>query len=512
MNLAILHYHLNPGGVTRVIASHLLALDSILEADDRWRVVVFHGGRAAGWPPNLASQLKHIDLELHVIPELEYDAERTHSLGSVLPAIASRLKSYGFEASNTLLHVHNHSLGKNADLLPALCSLIRDGYPCLLQPHDFAEDFRSANYRHLVHTLGRDVFEQSAYPIAENVHYALLNRRDRTILQTAGVPSKQLHFLPNPVDEVPTSNRQESREQLDQKLGVRDSETYLLYPVRGIRRKNLGEFVLWSEVLRKRAIKLGITLTPLNPIEKNYYDSWRNYAQEHALPCVFGAGDDNGLAFADNMAAADAILTTSVAEGFGMVFLEAWLAGRPLLGRNLPTVTADFEDQGVEFPTLYDSCEVKVDWFDFKRYQRVFGDTVLDLSKSYERLPPNPREIQTAIESHIHDGWIDYGDLDELMQSQVIDFIRENKPACEEFEARHAEVIESFTSLEVGSLVKTNANRVRTAYGLQASGRNLFEIYQSVISSDPTSIVGHLPAEMVLEQFLDYRNLRLIRT
>ena len=68
MNLAILHYHLNRGGVTRVIASHLLALDSILDGQQRWRVVVFHGGRDDGWPRDLATRLKHIDLDLHVIP------------------------------------------------------------------------------------------------------------------------------------------------------------------------------------------------------------------------------------------------------------------------------------------------------------------------------------------------------------------------------------------------------------------------------------------------------------
>lgn len=512
MNLAILHYHLNSGGVTRVIASHLLALDSVLDEHDRWRVVIFYGGRDSGWSQDFASQFQHIDLDLQIVPELEYDAERVQSSRSVLDSIQDGLNKHGFDANNALLHIHNHSLGKNAELLPALRSLVNEGFSCLLQPHDFAEDFRSANYRHLVHTLGRSTFEESAYPLARHVHYALLNRRDRTILQSAGVPSQQLHFLPNPVGDIPVSDRQSARQKLETKFSVRDSERYILYPVRGIRRKNVGEFVLWAEVLREHPVKLGMTLTPLNPVEKAYFDSWKDYAQQHALPCVFGTGDQAGLSFAENMAAADAILTTSVAEGFGMVFLESWLASRPLVGRNLPTVTADFKDQGVEFPTLYDTCEVKVDWFDYERYQTQFRETVLDLSKSYERQLPSPSEIQTAIDSHVREGWIDFGDLDELMQMQVIDAIRENTTIRNEFQTRHTKRIEQFLSTTTEALVETNASRVRTAYGLHASGTKLLDLYQTVMSSGQTSPVDHLDADAVLNQFLDYRNLRLIRT
>ncbi len=310
----------------------------------------------------------------------------------------------------------------------------------------------------------------------------------------------------------PTSHRQAARDRLETQFGVQDSERYILYPVRGIRRKNIGEFVLWAEVLREHAVTLGVTLTPLNPVEKAYFDSWKDYAHQHALPCIFGTGDETGLSFAENMAASDAILTTSVAEGFGMVFLESWLAGRPLLGRNLPTVTADFKDQGVEFPTLYDACEVKVDWFDYERYQTQFRETVLELSKSYERETPSSSEIQAAIASHVRDDWIDFGDLDELMQKQVIDAIREDTKIRHEFQTRHARKIESFRHTQPDAFVEANASRVRTAYGLQASGRKLVGIYQTVMSSEPAGSIEHLDVDTVLNQFLDYRHLRLIRT
>ena len=42
------------------------------------------------------------------------------------------------------------------------------------------------------------------------------------------------------------------------------------------------------------------------------------------------------------MASAHRLVTTSVAEGFGLAFLEPWLFGKGLLGRNLPEITVDF--------------------------------------------------------------------------------------------------------------------------------------------------------------------------
>ena len=64
----------------------------------------------------------------------------------------------------------------------------------------------------------------------------------------------------------------------------------------------------------------------------------------------------------DNNAAADLLLTTCVAEGFGMVFLEAWLAGRNLVGRDLPEITADFVEAGIQLDSLFARLPVPIDW------------------------------------------------------------------------------------------------------------------------------------------------------
>ena len=73
MKIAILHYHLNRGGVTRVIQNHLLALDAALGPGQTMPVAVIYGGRRADWPEDLPDRLQSIRLTLHAVPPLDYD-------------------------------------------------------------------------------------------------------------------------------------------------------------------------------------------------------------------------------------------------------------------------------------------------------------------------------------------------------------------------------------------------------------------------------------------------------
>ena len=71
MNIVIVHYQLNRGGVTQVIFNHLHALNRSL-AGERWQVAVFYGGRHDAWLGDLES-LENLDVSFHVIPQLDFD-------------------------------------------------------------------------------------------------------------------------------------------------------------------------------------------------------------------------------------------------------------------------------------------------------------------------------------------------------------------------------------------------------------------------------------------------------
>ena len=77
MNVAMLHYHLAPGGVTRVIASQVMALARLAAGERPTHIAVIAGRPCDGWPTERMSRLGDVPLTLRVVPRLEYDCGTT---------------------------------------------------------------------------------------------------------------------------------------------------------------------------------------------------------------------------------------------------------------------------------------------------------------------------------------------------------------------------------------------------------------------------------------------------
>ena len=136
MKVAIVHYHLEPGGVTRVIENTLAAWAEMGKAIE---TVVLSGRPYSGKsiPDTRVIQgLDYATSEKAIPPELLMDRMKEaarNSLGGM----------------PDLWHVHNHSLGKNPSLTKACALLAQKGEFMLLHPHDFAEDGRPHNFKTL---------------------------------------------------------------------------------------------------------------------------------------------------------------------------------------------------------------------------------------------------------------------------------------------------------------------------------------------------------------------------
>jgi len=126
MKIVLLHYHLNRGGVTQVIANHLLGLNACVPNGEQMQVALLYGGRSEGWPKNLACELDRLDVSLRVASELDYDNVRPRRKNLTLQ-LRETLDQAGFKPRETILHVHNHSLGKNTALPNALWELVCAG-------------------------------------------------------------------------------------------------------------------------------------------------------------------------------------------------------------------------------------------------------------------------------------------------------------------------------------------------------------------------------------------------
>jgi len=509
MKIAILHYHLNRGGVSRVIASQLQSLDRVLTQEDSAEVAILFGGRAEGWPTDIANQLHSLKLHLRNIPSLDYDEATVPNPDGLCSAIKTELDHLGFTAQESVLHVHNHALGKNISLPGAIQRLAEAGYPLLLQIHDFAEDNRSANYCRLKEALSAEPFPAVLYPTANHIHYAALNKRDQIVLQATGLPTERLHFLPNPVPALGSLPEQAAtRDRLQQKFSIRKHEQYLLYPVRAIRRKNLGETILLS-VLQQDAV-LGVTLLPMNPVERKYYDFWKQQRDEHGYPVRLETGEANGLSFYENLAAADHVVTTSVAEGFGMVYLESWLADRQLSGRNLPEITADFVESGLRYPNMYDRLVVPESWIDRNSYERKLGTAIKTVIENYNLSPMNESDLHRLIDAKFANGAIDFADLDEPLQAKVISKVYTDVKSKAELLSLNPN---SAIGAEDVELIARNKALVAENYSLATSGGKLLKVFQRVAGSErDTKIKTLAHPENILGKLLDLSRLQLIRT
>ena len=505
MNLAILHPDLERGGVTRVLENHLLGLDAALRHTpaDRLRAAVLHGGRDAGWPVDFAGQLQRIELTLHAVPPLEYDtAAHPEPLAS---AVAAVLADQNFRPDQTVLHVHNHALGKNVSLPGAVQRLAVNGWRVLLQPHDFAEDFRPTNYQALRAALGATL-SGTLYPLAAQVHYAAINRRDVALLAAAGVPESNLHYLPNPVREFSTlPDRAESRRLLEQRCGVPRDARFVLYPVRGLRRKNLGEMLLLS-ILDEGAV-YGLALGPLRAAELPYFERWQTFAQRHRLPVRFGTTEPGVLTFSQNLAAADSVITTSVAEGFGMAFLEPWLAGLPLRGRDLPEITSDFTAAGVQFDGLNRQLQVPLDWIGARDFAAAFQSAGTRVRAAYGL--SEAADWAGLIAAKTAGGMVDFGDLNEELQQGLLVQALTSTGVRSELQTLNPQAV----APPVGAAsVRANAASVRTSFSPTVIGAHLLRTLHHVLDSIPEPSISAIPqADIVLNRLLDLRRFRLIR-
>lgn len=485
MRLAIVHYHLRRGGVTRVIET---ALEGLRQAEIKHEVVVL-----SGEAPYEGSPLEGV---ARVVPGLGYRNEISGigEAGDLADALYDAALD-AFDAPADLWHIHNHSLGKNVAMPGVLDRLLGDGARLLLQIHDFAEDGRPENF--LRQRTAIDPTEIPWYPDAPQVHYALLNQRDAGFLNETGLASGRLHLLPNAVSAPPADA--DARPP----AFVESDQRFFLYPTRGIRRKNLGEMLLLA-ALTGEDCAFASTLAPENPEWLAIHDRWADFAEKNKLPAKLGIGSDPNVSFGGLIGSADGLLTTSVAEGFGLAFLEPWLAGKTVSGRNLPEITSDFAENGIDLGGLYDRLEVPTDSYDTESFRAKVSAALERAFASYGRDLPGDA-IESALGAATIDGGTDFGRLDESLQEQALEWILAD-PA----RARNQIDVPDLSPAS-SELADQNAAAVAENYSTAAYGQRLGDLYREVIDS-PQAEPGALDGDRLLDAFLDPARFTLLRT
>ena len=480
MKIAIVHYHLQPGGVTRVIENTLQAW----EENGTEIEAVALSGRA--YPGDRLPDTR-------VVQGLDYTSPKD----AVDPRVLTeRLRASAKDALGQppdLWHIHNHSLGKNPSLTAAVSLLAESGERILLHPHDFAEDGRPGNY------LSLSEVYQRAYPTGHTIHYAALNQRDRGFLaHMLKDSSSPVHLLANAVPpSTPFSGSQEEK--------ILDlPENLLLYPVRAVRRKNLGELALLAS--SHQDFHFANSLGPTNPEFTPIFEDWKQFGKELGLPLTYGLGEHTDASFPEMVGHAQSILSVSVAEGFGLGFLEPWTFGKGLCGRNLPDITSDFAELGVSLANLYDRLPIPLDCIpSVSQVKATIQSALAQFYLDYqEELPEDGTEI--AFQSMVENDCIDFGRLDERNQRGIIRSVAQS-PELQQGIQKHS-------GLEVlsGEIIDRNRQAVTEQFSLSSYAERTLNIYQELLATDNGTQCQFANGQLLLDQYLSPTRLNLLRT
>lgn len=463
MKIAYLHYHLKTGGVTTVIKQQVSAVK-----DDCSTLVLSGTAPESEFPADVC-----------VVNGAGYTARQEQGIAPSIVAdqIINAIYSRWPEGCD-ILHVHNPVLKKNKSFLNILKILQEKGIRLFLQIHDFSEDGRPASYF------------QEEYPI--DCHYGVINSRDYDILLHAGLHKDGLHNLFNMVKTLDSVSPSKNK-----------SESYILYPVRAIRRKNIGEAILISLFLKNRE-KLMVTLPPNSDQDIRSHDGWRQFISDNKLDVELEASSRHN--FIDLITNAKFILTTSITEGFGFSFSEPWTAGKNLWGRIIPDICADFEKNGVIYSNFYSRLNIPLEW--------VGKDTFFDKWTSCIRenlvffgMNENELDLNLTFEKMTTNHCIDFGILNEYFQKKVLVRIITDKNAFSELQ-RINPFLSDLNPMAPESIITGNNDAIRKNYSMGKYRNALLRTYEKVMT---TNVSHTIDKKKLLSSFINSQELSLLK-
>ncbi|HUV77000.1 MAG TPA: hypothetical protein VMW06_02970 [Desulfobacterales bacterium] len=464
MKIVFIHYHLKTGGVTAVLRQQV---ESMLHTSD---LLILTGS-----PPETSFPCETVH-----IPGLAYDKsglnrfEPEKVAAAIIKAI--RLKWAG---GCDLIHVHNPTLAKNRNFIKILKILQKEKIRLFLQIHDFAEDGRPLAY-----------FSEDDY--VSDCHYGVINSRDYNILLKAGLKKEGLHQIFNTLTPF------------NFKATGAITKNYVLYPVRAIRRKNIGEAILLS-LFFKNDEALVITLPPNSPADIKSYERWKAFVEEKHLDIIFEAGLTHE--FSDLVWAANFLITTSITEGFGFSFLEPWTAEKFLWGRRLPEICQDFEKNGVRLDHLYSRLNVPVEWIGKERLFETWKSCVQRAGSMFD-LAIDETAIKNAFEKTTDKDIIDFGLLDEAFQKTIISKALSDSANRDALIHLNPCLSNPGDVSNKGALIQNNLKAVKRHYNQTRYRKNLVDIYTRVIRDN---VYQKIDKKILLSKFFNLDNFSLLK-
>ena len=357
MTLTVLHYHFRPGGVRRVIECGLPPLARAMDCSG----VTLLSGEAppSDWREMMERALHPCPVRWIAHPALGYWSEQKEPAPVAAEAICGVLRE---AIGKGTLWAHNLSVGRNL-LLAREVTALPDSVPVWLHHHDWWWDgrwerwpeFSAQGFESLIHAV------RVTLPAGDHVRHLCVNATDARRL--SHWLNEEVAYVPNILapPEPDPERIAIAREFLRHTTGAPHC---WLYPCRALRRKNIAEALLVQRCLAPEAITV-TTGGPSSAAEEHYFDRLAASARAQRWPLFPAVASTAGTPDVLSLtAAAEAVIVTSLKEGFGLPYGEAALAGRPCLARIPGGLEETLAPAGIPFARRWSALPVPRDGFD----------------------------------------------------------------------------------------------------------------------------------------------------
>jgi glycosyltransferase involved in cell wall biosynthesis len=401
LRLVVVHYHLRPGGIRRVIENALPSLVRHAPAPVDHVILATGEAEDVGWNKTLRTRLRPVPVVFHLDPALGYMAEQREEeepLHSRVRHGLARLLDAG-APDETVVWAHNLGIARNLVLTQELLeACAARGIRVLAHHHDWWfenrwqrwKDVRQAGVRSLA-TVARVTF-----PFGAGIRHAAINSLDAGILRRhMGQAAGWLPNLSGRLRSPEEGSLQSARRWMDRQLHDRGAPIWIL-PCRLLRRKNVAEALLLARWLRPEAWTV-VTGSASSAEEQVYSNRLSEAARAGRWRLRIGllqVQARRAPGIPELLGASEVVLLTSMQEGFGLPYLEAAAAGRPLLARSLPNIGPDLQRFGFRFPHLYEEVRIDPCCFDWtaevKRQEKLYRQWLRELPVDCRSLAGKP--------------------------------------------------------------------------------------------------------------------------
>ena len=559
LNYGMLHYHCRPGGVRTVMENSAISLfkhSKYKKINMSFIGDILTHKKWVGTFDVSGHSVVNIDIN-----ELNYSFRSYKSKSSLLKDAkkirdkiieAIPIKDCSFE-NPYYLHTHNMNLGKSPVVSAAIYLLaewaVNKPIVIILQVHDLAENGRYGLLKNLQMCTGKfDKYfaAKIMYPNKKSIIYATINQGDMDNLLEIGLDKERVFLLPNSIDvkqfeqkpldqmsakeikklglkKINFSDKLKSRiEEYSKKHGFKfdKNKKIILSPLKCIRRKNILESILLLELLQGE-YQLVVTLDASSGEDKKYSNKVKKFVKKNKLNVIIGPGQEivapvservieNGdvkfFNMDDMFEISEAVLTTSLVEGFGFVYHEAWLTNKFVFGRKIPYVTNAYEENGMDLEHMYIKLNINPKWVNMVRVRRKYLEKMNDLRRKQDYKPLTEKEFEIEFkEKKIKGGFIDFGSLDAV--SQVLFLLKLSKHRKELFE-----INPHLFNLKIKkNVINQNKKASEKNYDFKAKAKRLEKLFENSKKLIRKPIKSKkIDNTKIIEKYMDLENIYLL--